>query len=180
MEPLTERYTRYLEAKEGDIELCEYFTFDEYMLYEAGYKDLEKGGSKALKYGAAGLAGTAVGATVLGPLGPLVGLMFMAILKKYRFVTDKCINRCKGLAATRKAVGPEFALCRAKCNLGAAEGMLAEVESKRKTVLQKAKNEKQQASINKKFDKKGEFFRKKIADAKQMIQDYEGSMRGRK
>jgi hypothetical protein len=177
MEPLVERYTRYLEAKEGDIELCEFFTFDEYnMLYEeGGYNKLDTTGKKVLKYGGAYVgAGVATSLAGIGggPVGAIIGLLVIALLKAYRVLKDKCRVQCKNVEE-----GPKRTICEAKCNIGAANIMLKEVEVKRKIALSKTKNDKQKEAVNKKFDKKVEFFKNKITEFKAQIQRAQGSMK---
>jgi hypothetical protein len=182
METLGERYTRYLKAKEGDIDLCEYLTFTEYnILYEAGYRDLEKKKSKALKYGAAAAAlpvATVLAIPTIG-VGSLAGVAAIAALalKLYRNLTDKCNKECHA-AGYKKA---EFGLCKAKCKVDAASRAIKELESKRNYVLSKIKKnmmgvkefEKAKQDINRRFDKKIKFFKDKIHEDERMINSYQ-------
>jgi hypothetical protein len=175
MEPLTERYTRYLETKEGDVQLCEYFTFDEYETYykslrEERYGDLEKKKVKAAKYGAAAGAAITLGALTVPLAIPLLTMMFMAALKIYRAATEACNKRCFRLK------GAEHTLCMTNCNRDGALAAVESIEKKRAALLNKAKDDKVKAKINQKIDKKLEFWKKKIAKYDTLLKDYKRSL----
>jgi hypothetical protein len=175
MEPLTERYTRYLEAKEGDIDLCEYFTFDEYTQYLylkelSGYKDLEKKKVKFAKYGATAAVATTVGALTVPLAIPLITMMAMVALKIYRASKDKCQKRCFRLK------GAENTLCKTHCNRDAALAAIDAIEKKRTDLLAKAKDDKAKVAIHKKIDKKLKFFKDKLAQYDTTIKDYKRSL----
>jgi hypothetical protein len=197
METLTERYNNYLNAKDDDIMLCEFLSYEEYgILYEdwedikskvQKYRDLEKVGTKVAKYGAGIGAGIAAGAAVGGTagavlLGPAIAGAITMILSVYRHWSDKCHARCKGLSVQHQAGsshGPEYSLCRAKCNKQGATEAISKLKAKKAAALSKEKDKGKKVKIEAKFNKLEQYFTKKMARFDQQIKDHEGSMRGR-
>jgi hypothetical protein len=206
MRTLTEQYTNYLNFKDDGILVSEFLSYEEYqILYEdwesikkkvQRYRDLETIPKKIGKYSAAGAIGATAGGVAGSPLGVggtaigAYGGMLLAtiILASYRRWTDACYQRCKRLISysttggqtDNNYYGPEYSLCRAKCNKQGAIQAIDELKTKTSAALKKVGNDKEkQEKIKKKAAKMEVFFNNKLSKFNQEIKDYEGSMRGR-
>jgi hypothetical protein len=102
-------------------------------------------------------------------LNEFIVLGAVVAYKLYKRLTDKCLKSCKK-AGYRKV---ELSLCRSKCNITNASKAIKNLEQTRSTLLSQTKDDKIKAKINKKIEKKVNFFKNKIDNQARMAQAYE-------